>query len=114
MVFFKNGKDMKVVFDFVSAWVSDRSNLGNFELNCMDASLAVGGAHKGPTDVDHQIEGDDDKVALLSKVCMVNSAVCHGMVSSDSALRIEKAVYQKRVGASQRWRREMLKAKPQI
>ena len=46
MVFFKKGKDMKVVFDFVSAWVSDRSNLGNLELNCMDASLAVGGAHK--------------------------------------------------------------------
>ena len=114
MVFPEKGKDMKVVFDFVGVWVSDKRILGNLEVDCMDASLAFGGAHKGPTDFDHQIEGDDDKVALISKVCMVNSEVCHGMESSDFALRIEKAVYQKRVGASRRWRRECLKAKPQI
>ena len=41
MVFFKMGNDREVVFDFVSAWVSDRSNLGNLELDCMDASLDV-------------------------------------------------------------------------
>ena len=115
MVFLKKGKDRMAVFDFVSAWVSDRSILGNLELDCMDASLDVGGAHRGATDFDHQIEGDDDKVACISKVCMVNSEVCHGMVLSASALRIEKAsAYQKRVGVSRRWRRGILKAKPQM
>ena len=115
MVFFKKGKDKKVVFDFVCAWFSNRSTLGNLELNCMDVSCALGGLHNGPTDFDHQNEGDDDKVALISKVCMVNSEVCHGMVSSASALRIEKAsVYQTRVGAFRRWRRGVLKAKLQM
>ena len=114
MVFLKKGKDRMVVFDFVSAWVSDRSNLGNSELDCMDASLDVGGAHRGATYFDHQIEGDDDKVAWISKVCMVNSEVCHGMELSDFAILNEKAVYKTRVGASQRWRKEIFKAKPQI
>ena len=100
MVFLNKGKDRMVVFDFVSAWVSDKSNLGTSELDCMDASFDVGGAHRGATYFDHQIEGDDDKVAWISKVCMVNSEVCHGMELSDFAIRIEKAVYQKRVGAS--------------
>ena len=75
MVFLKKGKDRMVVFDFVSAWGSDRSNLGNWELDCMDASLDVGGADRGTEDFDHQIEGGDDKVACISKVCMVNSDV---------------------------------------
>ena len=79
MVFLKKGKDRMAVFDFVSAWVSDGSNSGNLELDCMDASLDVGGAHRGPEDFDHRIEGDDDKVACISKVCMVKSEVCHGM-----------------------------------
>ena len=47
MVFLKKGKDRMAVFDFVSAWVSEGSNSGNMELDCMDASLDVGGAHKG-------------------------------------------------------------------
>ena len=50
MVFLEKGKAMKVVFDVVSVWVSDKRILGNLELDCMDASLAFGGAHKGPTD----------------------------------------------------------------
>ena len=114
MAFLKKGKDRRVVFDFVSAWVSDRSNLGNLELDCMDASLDVGGAHRGATYFDHQIEGDDDKVAWISKVCMVNSEVCHGMELCDFGILNEKAVYKKRVGASRRWRKEIFKAKPQI
>ena len=118
MAFFKKGRDKKVAFDFVCAWVSNRSSVGNLESHnviCMDVSCALGGVHNAPTDSDHQNEGDDDKVALISKVCMVNSEVCHGMVSSASALRIEKAsVYQKRVGASRRWRRGILKAKLQM
>ena len=68
MVFLKKGKDRMAVLDFVSAWVSDRSNSGNLELDCMDASLDVGGAHRGTEDVDHQIEGDDDKVACISSL----------------------------------------------
>ena len=44
----------------------------------MDASLDVVCAHRGAKDVDHPIKGDDDKLARISKVCMVNSEVCHG------------------------------------
>ena len=88
--------------------------MGNLESNGMDVSCALGGVHNAPTDSDHQNEGDDDKLALISKVCMVNSEVCHGIESTDFALRFEKAVYQKRVGASRRWRRGMLKAKLQM
>ena len=79
MVFLKKGKDGMAVLDFVSAWVSVGSNSGNLELVCMDASLDVGGAprSKGTEDSDHRIEGDDDKFACISKVCMVNSEVCH-------------------------------------
>ena len=102
------------VIDFVSAWVWDRSNSGNLELDCMDASQDVGGAHKGTEDVDHQIEGDDDKVAYISKVCMVNSEVCHGMDLSDFVRVNDKALYKSRVGVSRRWRKENYKAKPQI
>ena len=114
MVFLKKGKDRMVVFDFVSAWVSDRSNLGNLELDCMDASLDVGGAHRGTVDFYHQIEADDDKVACISKVCMVNSEVCHGMDLSVFARANEKAVYNNCVGVSRRWRKDIFKAKPQI
>ena len=118
MAFFKKDRDKNVAFYFVCAWVSNRSSVGNLESHnviCMDVSCALGGVHNAPTDSDHRNEGDDDKVALISKVCMVNSEVCHGMVSSASALRIEKAsVYQKRVGASRRWRRGILKAKLQM
>ena len=64
----------------------------------MDAGLDVAGAHRGAKYIDHQIEGDDDKVAWVSKVCMVNSEVCHGMELSDFALRIEKAVYKQTCG----------------
>ena len=44
MVFLKKGKDRMVVFDFVSAWVSVGSKVGNLEFVFMDASLDVGGA----------------------------------------------------------------------
>ena len=63
---------------------------------------------------DHRIEGDDDKVAWISKVCMVNSEVCHGMELSDFAILNEQVVYNKCVGASRRWRKEILKAKLQL
>ena len=114
MVFLKKGKDRMAVFDFVSAWVSGGSNPGNLELDCMDASLDVGGAHRGTEDSDHQIEGDDHKFACISKVCMANSEVLHGMDLSDLAQADVKAVYTNRVGVSRRWRKEIFKAKPQI
>ena len=104
---FKKDKDRMAVFDFESAWFSDKSNLGNLELDCMDVSLDVGGAHRGTQDFNH-------KVACISKVCMVNSEICHGMDLSDFARVNENAVYKHRVGASRRWRKEILKAKPQI
>ena len=102
MVFLKKGKDRMAVFDFVSAWVSDRSNLGNLELDSMDASLDVGGAHRGTEGFYHQIEGDDDKVACISKVSMVNSEVCHGMELSFFARVNAQIAYTNRVGASRR------------
>ena len=98
MMFFKKGRDKKVAFDVVCAWVSNRSSVGHLESNCMDVSCALGGVHNAPTDSDHQNEGDDDKVALISKVCMVNSEVCHGMELSDFAILNGKAVYQKTCG----------------
>ena len=58
----------------------------------MDVSCALGGVHNAPTDSDHQNEGDDDKLALISKVRMVNSEVCHGMVLSASALRMGTSI----------------------
>ena len=97
MVFLKTGKDRMVVFDFVSAWVSDRSILVNLELDCMDASLDVGGAHRGTTDCYHEIEGDDDKVAWMSKVCMVNSEVCHEWICL-TLLSSMKKLYTKKCG----------------
>ena len=50
----------------------------------MDVSLDVGGAHMGTQDVDH-------KAACISKVCMVNSEMCHGMDLSDFARVNEKS-----------------------
>ena len=116
MVFLKKGKDRLSVFDFVSAWVSVGRNSGNLELVCMDASLDVGGAprSRGKEDSDHQLEGDDDKFACISKVCMVNSEVCHGTDLSAFARANEKPVYTNRVGVSRRWRKEIFKAEPQI
>ena len=62
----------------------------------------------------HQVEGDDDKVACISKDRMANSEVFHGMGYSVIAQSDEKAVYKNRVGVSRRWRKEIFKAKPQI
>ena len=107
LMLFKKDKDRMAVFDFVSAWVSDKSNFVNLELDCMDVSLDVGGAHRGTQDVHH-------KVACISKVCMVNSEMCHGMDLSEFARVNEKAVYNNRVGESRRWRKDIFKAKPQI
>ena len=116
MACLKKGKDRMAVFDFVSAWVSVGSNSGNLVLVCMDVSLDVGGApcSRGTDDSDHQIEGDYHKFACISKVCMANSEVCHGMDLSVFAGANEKAVYRNRVGVSRRWRKEIFKGKPQI
>ena len=91
------------VFHFVSAWSSDKSNLGKLELDRMDVSLEFGGAHMGTQDVNHM-------VVCISKVCMVNSEMCHGMELSDLARVNEKAVSKNRVGAFRRWRKEIFKS----
>ena len=70
-----------VVLDFVSALVSVGGKPDHSELVCMDASLDVGGVAYSwvREDIDHQVEGDDDKAACISKHCMANSEVFHGM-----------------------------------
>ena len=69
---------------------------------------------KGTEDIDHQVEGDDDKFACISTKCMANSEVFHGMDLSVFVRANEKAVSNNRVGVSRRWRNEIFKAKPQI
>ena len=92
MAFLKKGKDRMVVFDFVSAWVSVGGKPGNSEFVCMDASLDVGGVpySRVTEDIDHRIEGDDDKFACISNVCTANSEVLHGMDLSGDASNLKK------------------------
>ena len=81
MAFQKEGKDRMAVFDFVSAWVSVGGKPDNLEFVCMDASLDVGGApySRVTEDIGHQVEGNDDKVACISKHCMAKSEFVHRM-----------------------------------
>ena len=81
MAFLKKGKDRMLVLDFLSAWVSVGGKPDNSEFVCMDASLDVGGVVCSwvREDIDHQVEGNDDTVACISKHCMAKSEVVHGM-----------------------------------
>ena len=107
MAFLKKGKDRMAVFDFVSAWVSVGGKPGNSEFVCMDASLDVGGVpySRVTEDIDHQVEGNDDTVACISKHSMAKSEVVHGIGLSACVRSEEKAGYENRVCSSRRWRK---------